>query len=207
MKLLSNGSQHSKSGFHTLSVSIACVQSHEHCERYYLYAAFFSSNIFIMPVTPNIHILRVLEKLPFSNRSRDERRLRSQQSASQLRTPTAPPISLHPGQTICPGETAVTIIGHGSTELNIQPQRSLCLAPDPTQSPLSRLRHKTSKWFANKCAAKGMSTILIFSYPLPFPRLNRVLTRFRQSFPQSFCNLRLNCSKGNQRDNEPSPGN
>lgn len=120
-----------------------------------------------MPVTPNIHILRVLEKLPFSPRNRDERRLLSQQSASQLRTPTAPPTGFHPGQTMYLGQTAVTIVGHGSSELNVQSQRSLCLAHDLPQSPLNRLRHKTSKWFANKCGVKGMSTILNFLHTLP----------------------------------------
>ena len=179
----------------------------KHCDRYYHYAAFFSISIFIMPVTPNIHILRILDKWPFSVRSRDERRLRSQRSAPGLRTRSPPPPSSLPSQTIYVAGSPVTIINDDSSELNIQAQQSLCLASDPPQSPLNRLRHKTSKWFAEKRAAKGMSTISIFPYAPPSPRLNRVLTRFRQSSSQSLCDSSLTCSKGSERDDEPSLGN
>lgn len=112
-----------------------------------------------MPVTPNIQILRVLEKWPFSTRSRDERRLRSQRSAPQLCPRTPPEPGSYPCQTIYLRETAVAVIDRSSSDLNIRSQQSLCLAPDPPQSPLNRLRHKTSKWFADKRAAKGMSTV------------------------------------------------
>jgi hypothetical protein len=110
-----------------------------------------------MPVTPNIQILRVLEKWPLLTRSRDERRLRSQRSVSHLRTCTPPPTS-YP-QTVYLGQTPVTIINRDPSELNIQSQQSLHLAPDPPQSPLKRLRRKPSKWFANKRASKGMFAV------------------------------------------------
>jgi hypothetical protein len=109
-----------------------------------------------MPVIPNIQILRILEKRPFSTRSRDERRLRSQPSVSHLHSCTPPPTS-YP-QTIYLGQTPVTIINHDPSDLNIQSQQSPYLASDSSRSPLNRLRHKTSKWFTNKRAAKGMST-------------------------------------------------
>jgi hypothetical protein len=160
-----------------------------------------------MPVTPNIQILRVLDKWPFSTRSRDERRLRSQRTATQLHTPTSAPTSFPPNQTIYLGETPVTIVNHNPSELNIQSQQSLYLAPHPSRSPLNRLRHKTSKWFADKCAAKGMSIISFFSKALLFPNLNRTLMRFRRSSPQSIYNFRLTCLKGNKPDHEPPPGN
>lgn len=112
-----------------------------------------------MPVTPNIQILRVLEKWPFSTRSRDERRLRSRRSAPQLRPRTPPEPGSCPCQTIYLGETPVAVIDRRSSDLNIQSQQSLWLVPDPPISPLNRLRNKTSKWFAEKRAAKGMSTV------------------------------------------------
>jgi hypothetical protein len=160
-----------------------------------------------MPVTPNIQILRVLDKWPFSTRSRDERRLRSQRSAFQLHTPTSAPSSFTPGQTVYIGGTPVTIVNHDPSELNIQSQQSLHLTPHPSLSPLNRLRHKTSKWLADKCAAKGMSIISFLSEALPFLSLNRTLMRFRQSSSQSLCNHRLTCLKGSQPDHEPPPGN
>jgi hypothetical protein len=184
-----------------------CAQSHNHRDRYYLYAAFFSTSIFIMPVTPNIPVLRVLDKWPFSTRSRDERRLRSRRNVSQLRTPTSAPTSFAPGQTIYLGGTPVTIVNNDPSELNIQSQQSLYLAPGPSQSTLYRLRHKTSKWFADKCAAKGMSTISGSSYTILFFSLNRVLMRFRRSSSQSICNTRLTCLKGSEPDHEPPPSN
>jgi hypothetical protein len=160
-----------------------------------------------MPVTPNIQILRVLDKWPFSTRSRDERRLRSQRSAFQLHTPTSAPSSFTPGQTVYIGGTPVTIVNHDPSELNIQSQESLYLAPPPSLSPLTRLRHKTSKWFADKCAIEGMSTVSYFSEPFLFPSLNRTLMRFRRSSSQSLCNLRLTCLKGSEPDHEPPPSN
>lgn len=132
-----------------------------------------------MPVTPNIQILRVLDRWPFSTRSRDERRLRSQRSVPQLRPRTSPPTGPQPCQTIYLGETAVTVVDHDSSDLNIQSQQSLCLVPDPPQSPLHRLRHKTSKWFADKRAAKGMSTIQVpsgSSIPTSKPSVNEAQT-------------------------------
>jgi hypothetical protein len=160
-----------------------------------------------MPVTPNIPVLRVLDKWPFSTRSRDERRLRSRRNVSQLRTPTSAPTSFAPGQTIYLGGTPVTIVNNDLSELNIQSQQSLYLAPGPSQSTLYRLRHKTSKWFADKCAAKGMSTISGSSYTILFFSLNRVLMRFRRSSSQSICNTRLTCLKGSEPDHEPPPSN
>lgn len=125
-----------------------------------------------MPVTPNIQILRVFEKRPFSSRSRDERRSRSQPGPIQLHTRTPASINPRPGQVIYLGETPVAIVDHGTSELNIQPQQSLNLDPDPLGSPLNRLRRRTSKWFANKRAAKGMPFISIFHHALLFPSLN-----------------------------------
>ncbi|CAD0107914.1 unnamed protein product [Aureobasidium uvarum] len=106
-----------------------------------------------MPVIPNIQILRVLEKRPFSTRSRDERRSRSQPGTPKLRTRTPPPPGLRHNETIYFGETPVTIIDNGNSELNIRPQGSLYLVSDPPPTPLNRLRHRKSKWFANKRAA------------------------------------------------------
>jgi hypothetical protein len=160
-----------------------------------------------MPVTPNIQILRVLDKWPFSTRSRDERRLRSQRSAFQLHTPTSAPTNFPPNQTIYLGETPVAIVSHDPSELNIQSQQSLYLASHPSLSPLNRLRRKTSKWFADKCTAKGMSIISFLSQALLFLSLNRTLMRFRRSSPQSICNVRLTCLKGSEPDHEPPPGN
>lgn len=160
-----------------------------------------------MPVTPNIHILRVLERWPFSTRSRDERRLRSQRSAPQLRPRTSPPTGSQPCQTIYLRDTAVTVVDHGSSDINIQSQQSLCLAPDIPQSPLNRLRHKTSKWLAEKRAAKGMSTVPRCLTTLPSSHPNRALMRLRHPASKSFCDSRLTCVKGNERDNESSSGN
>lgn len=112
-----------------------------------------------MPVTPNIQILRVFEKRPFSTRRRDERRSRSQPSPAQLRTRSPAPARTRPSQVIYLADTPVAIVDHGTSELNIQSQRSLNLDPDPLGSPLNRLRRRTSKWFADKRAAKGMPTI------------------------------------------------
>ncbi|KAI4721326.1 kinase-like protein [Aureobasidium sp. EXF-10727] len=110
-----------------------------------------------MPVIPNIQILRVLEKRPFSTRSRDERRSRSQPSTPKLRTRTPPPPRLRHNETVYFGETPVTIIDNGTSELNIRPQESLSVASAPPLTPLNRLRHTTSKWFSNKRAAKDIS--------------------------------------------------
>ncbi|KAI4730314.1 kinase-like protein [Aureobasidium sp. EXF-10728] len=109
-----------------------------------------------MPVIPNIQILRVLEKRPFSTRSRDERRSRSQPSTPKLRTRTPPPPRLRHNETIYFGKTPVTIIDNGTSELNIRPQESLSVASAPPLTPLNRLRHTTSKWFSNKRAAKAI---------------------------------------------------
>ena len=204
---VSNEFQHSKSGVCFCSVSIASARSHNHCDWYYLYAAFFSISIFTMPVTPNIQILRVLDRWPFSTRSRDERRLRSQRSAPQLRPCTPQPASSQPCQTIYLRETAVAVIDHGSSDLNIQSQQSLCLAPDPPESPLNRLRHKTSKWFADKRAAKGKPTVSRFPHTSLSLRQNRALMRLRHSASESSCNSRLTCVKGSERDAESSSGN
>lgn len=204
---MSNESQQSKSSVYLFSIPIVCVHPHEYCDRCYLYAAFFSTSIIIMPVTPNIQILRVLDKWPFSTRSRDERRLRSQRSAPQLRPRTSPPTGSQPCQTIYLRDTAVTVVDHGSSDLNIQSQQSLCLAPDPPQSPLNRLRHKTSKWFAEKRAAKGMSAVPRYLNTLPPSHPNRALMRLRHPASATFCDPRLTCVKGNERDNESSFGN
>lgn len=118
-----------------------------------------------MPVTPNIQILRVFDKRPFSTRNRDERRSRSQPYPTQLRTHSSATTRSRPGHVIYLGETPVTIVDHGTSELSIQPQQSLNLDPDPLGSPFNRLRRRASKWFANKRAAKGMSTISIFHLP------------------------------------------
>lgn len=124
-----------------------------------------------MPVTPNIQILRVFEKRPFSNRSRDERRSRSQPSPIQLRTRQSATTGPCPSQIIYLGDTPVTVVDHGTSELKIQPQQSLNLDSDPLGSPLIRLRRRTSKWFANKRAAKGVSTIYVIQHALLVPRL------------------------------------
>ncbi|KAG9904791.1 kinase-like protein, partial [Aureobasidium melanogenum] len=120
-----------------------------------------------MPVTPNIQILRVFEKRPFSTRRRDERRSRSQPSSTQSRTPPSASTGTRPCPVIYLGDTPVGIVDHGTSELNIQSQQSLNLDPDPLGSPLNRLRRRTSKWFANKRAAKDI--------PPPYPSAISVL--------------------------------
>jgi hypothetical protein len=156
-----------------------------------------------MPVTPNIQILRILEKRPFSTRSRDERRLRSHPSVTHLRPCTPPPTS-YP-QTIYLGQIPVTILNHDPSELNIQSQQSPYLASDSSRSLLNRLRHKTSKWFTNKRAAKGMSTVSDTPHAFLFLCWIRTELRFRQFTSQSFGNIRLTCFKGSERDDQPSP--
>ncbi|KAH0278406.1 kinase-like protein, partial [Aureobasidium melanogenum] len=124
-----------------------------------------------MPVTPNIQILRVFEKRPFSTRRRDERRSRSQLSPISLRTRSPAPVGTRPCPVIYLGNTPVTIVDHGASELNIQSQQSLNLDPEPLESPLNRLRRKTSKWFANKRAAKDIFPSDPSAAPiLPVPR-------------------------------------
>ncbi|KAG9578241.1 hypothetical protein KCU77_g13291, partial [Aureobasidium melanogenum] len=112
-----------------------------------------------MPVTPNIQILRIFERWPFSTRRRDEHRSRSQSNPAQLCTRSPVPAGTRPSHVIYLADTPVTIVDHGTSELNIQSQQSLNLDPDPLGSPLNRLRRRTSKWFANERAAKGTSTI------------------------------------------------
>ncbi|KAG9553867.1 kinase-like protein, partial [Aureobasidium melanogenum] len=126
-----------------------------------------------MPVTPNIQFLRVFEKRPFSTRRRDERRSRSQPSPVQLRTPLSASTGTRPSQVIYLADTPVTIIDHGTSELNIQSQQSLNLDPIPLGSPLNRLRRRTSKWFANKRAAKDI--------PSPNPFASSVLPVSREA--------------------------
>ncbi|KAH0372566.1 kinase-like protein, partial [Aureobasidium melanogenum] len=109
-----------------------------------------------MPVTPNIQILRIFEKRPFSTRRRDERRSRSRPSPTPLRTRSPAPAGPRPCPVIYLGDTPVTIIDNGVSELNIRSQQSINLDPEPLASPLNRLRRRTSKWFANKRAAKDI---------------------------------------------------
>ncbi|KAG9828494.1 kinase-like protein, partial [Aureobasidium melanogenum] len=110
-----------------------------------------------MPVTPNIQILRIFERWPFSTRRRDEHRSRSQSNPAQLCTRSPVPAGTRPSHVIYLADTPVTIVDHGTSELNIQSQQSLNLDPDPLGSPLNRLRRRTSKWFANERAAKDIS--------------------------------------------------
>ncbi|KAI5248954.1 kinase-like protein [Aureobasidium subglaciale] len=98
-----------------------------------------------MPVTPNIQILRIFEKRPFSTpRKRKAHRSQSQQSATRIRIVQSINI-------IDSGDTPVTTVDSASSELNVQPQT---LEPEPPRSPLRKLQRKTSKWFANRRATK-----------------------------------------------------
>lgn len=132
-------------------LSSSCtLLSRKYPARCYLYAAFFLTSIFTMPVTPNIQALRFFDKRPFSTRSRNERRSRAQPSPPQLSTPPPPPTAVQSEQT-------VHVVDCGSNDLNMQCQGSLS---EPPQSRLNRLRRKTSKWFTNRRPAKGMSIVL-----------------------------------------------
>ncbi|KAK6000639.1 hypothetical protein QM012_003364 [Aureobasidium pullulans] len=130
-----------------------------------------------MPVIPNIQILRVFDRRPFSTCKRDDRRCRSPPSLTTRQPATTGP---RPSQVIYLGNTPVTIVDHGTSELDIQPQQSINLDHDPLESPLNRLRRKTSKWFANRRAAKDvLPSILSASFVSPVPREANETTSLR----------------------------